>query len=1117
MRVLSSNGFAASGTNLIPPLATLSTPCRNSMKKKNTSATPPDQQQPSTTPASTEGAMDTTAERYSPDFKDEADKVVDGVNTSPIGVKHSNEDSENSTTPRTAVVGSFTFASSEVVTGKAGGALIDLTNDASSPSRDLTPQFKLEPSPSHVRAVASLSPRTGIADAPTRPLASQQDVMDEDTAEEKEEEEEEEEKETTAFDRRLMAIASMGERKENTEKKKKKKKKKTTNATEEEEDSKPGLASPSRKHLNFGGGGDDDTNVKKQKPGRSPLRPVGAPNLRTDARAKEKGKDDTKASDSSVRAVASPVASPRKSKHERKQQCPLSVNGGDSSNVQRISHTRSPRVSAGPAGPAVSPKRSRPRGVVVDGAPSQLRCEMKSGTPLSPPKRPRFVEDNSPAQNGNTIAHLSPVHHPTPPSMVAAAAALNETHVAKTGGTTERDPEEKEGFSFDGTTSPGFMRVLRGLRLPVWSPRGDKDAGAVEGSSPRVVVEAHALSATEERPCVVSSSTVAPGTPTRATSPSPFKLSFETWSPRNTARRAAREAAEEESAREIAAREHATATNVREVARRVAAKAVEAEVAKGGKHGGDARSVVSSEASQRHHDDDHRPPWNDRACFQKDDSPSALATAAAAAAAAAASDKNQGPYATPRAALRKAMERLREKEERLMAAIAPPPPPSDGDQEEPMTSSTTSATVSTPSRFVVPPQKSPVIAALSPMVSTLRSAIVSAPTSLDPDAAMFVEKLKVLRLTLWAALTTLLILSSLVLQGVLYAQVSPNDWLALASEALGTPAGGGTDGNDRAAGASLVLATEGILAALHDSPLSWGVLGTTVSAACGAAAIVFVAGPAAGGVAVTLRAGGGEDSGATATTTTTTTTTAVGAAALALGTVGTLAHVAGWVKSAVHYLVTAPRPDTSGFLHNLFVFFGLRHASPPPPPLGTFLKAALNYFGTSTWSSSSTSSGAARTTALGSATRRLFSSSSQALAEEVRAASTRAVADAAAAWRYDPSHATPSSSFGGGGGGGGSWSSEGGCGGNGGGGGGGVVGGRVASTSACARFADSYVASSAGGWRQLAFMLTALAVLSMLYSRVVVGRRRAIAASVASPLVSPGAAVAVALFAAPVR
>ena len=42
-----------------------------------------------------------------------------------------------------------------------------------------------------------------------------------------------------------------------------------------------------------------------------------------------------------------------------------------------------------------------------------------------------------------------------------------------------------------------------------------------------------------------------------------------------------------------------------------------------------------------------------------------------------------------------------------------------------------------------------------------------------------------------------------------------------------------------------------------DDPDSWGVLGTVVSAGCAAATIVFVAGPAAGGVPVGVRIGGG--------------------------------------------------------------------------------------------------------------------------------------------------------------------------------------------------------------------------------------------------------------------
>ena len=81
-----------------------------------------------------------------------------------------------------------------------------------------------------------------------------------------------------------------------------------------------------------------------------------------------------------------------------------------------------------------------------------------------------------------------------------------------------------------------------------------------------------------------------------------------------------------------------------------------------------------------------------------------------------------------------------------------------------------------------------------------------------------------LRLTLWVALTFALVLSSLVLQGVFHALSSPDDWLAFASEV-------GQSRDPRAVGAasaasasaSLVSATEGVLAALRESPLSWQV------------------------------------------------------------------------------------------------------------------------------------------------------------------------------------------------------------------------------------------------------------------------------------------------------
>ena len=118
---------------------------------------------------------------------------------------------------------------------------------------------------------------------------------------------------------------------------------------------------------------------------------------------------------------------------------------------------------------------------------------------------------------------------------------------------------------------------------------------------------------------------------------------------------------------------------------------------------------------------------------------------------------------------------------------------------------------------------------------------------------------------------------------------------------------------------------------------------------------------------------------------------AAGAAlALALGALGFLAHVAGWLKSAVHYLVTAPRFNPVGFgglLSRLSVFLGLREAA-PAPPLGGFLEALLDWAGRFSFSSPpppGIGAGVAGA-ALESATRRLFSASPRILAEEVRAA-----------------------------------------------------------------------------------------------------------------------------------
>ena len=118
----------------------------------------------------------------------------------------------------------------------------------------------------------------------------------------------------------------------------------------------------------------------------------------------------------------------------------------------------------------------------------------------------------------------------------------------------------------------------------------------------------------------------------RFTSPSPpFKLSshHHTWSARKSARRAAKKAAEDAAAKETAAREVAAAAAVRDAARRMAVKAKEAEAARERRDAaGDldnmspapapAPAVVGLRFELQYPD---RPAWNDRACFQKDNSP----------------------------------------------------------------------------------------------------------------------------------------------------------------------------------------------------------------------------------------------------------------------------------------------------------------------------------------------------------------------------------------------------------------------------------------------------------------------------------------------------------------
>ena len=178
---------------------------------------------------------------------------------------------------------------------------------------------------------------------------------------------------------------------------------------------------------------------------------------------------------------------------------------------------------------------------------------------------------------------------------------------------------------------------------------------------------------------------------------------------------------------------------------------------------------------------------------------------------------------TPRTALFKAMERLREKEERLAVAFAPPRRnQEDGDVPLPAQSQPSATTAATTVVTQTQTAATTKIMKMTSSSSTLVSVPSPPPLEVSSGAPPLGGGLAALRLTLWMALTFALVLSSLVLQGVFYALSSPDDWLAFASEV-------GRSRNPRAAGAasassasaSLVSATEGVLAALRESPLSW--------------------------------------------------------------------------------------------------------------------------------------------------------------------------------------------------------------------------------------------------------------------------------------------------------
>lgn len=413
----------------------------------------------------------------------------------------------------------------------------------------------------------------------------------------------------------------------------------------------------------------------------------------------------------------------------------------------------------------------------------------------------------------------------------------------------------------------------------------------------------------------------------RATSPRPFNLSYQSGLALRSPRRVMREAAEEAASHEAANREAMT----RKTARKAAAEVAETEAVRvreresaSATHPPNTTNNLGSSAR-----DNDRPAWNDRACFQKDD----------ALGAVGHRDETAPPFASPRRALCSAMARLKAKEERLKSALAPQP---KNDVQAPgMTTRAASKEVKQQREDV--------------SVSTAASAAMALNGHLEAPRGRAMA-----RFILWAATTLSLILSNAVIRAAC------DEWFASrAHSSKGLIA------------AWFALATDRV-------PVSWGLLGTAISSACAASAVVFVAGPEATGVPErahvrSLRHGG--------KTFWAHSTTAAGTAIVwMLGAFGLVAYAAGWSASAFHYLTTAPRVRPAGLVERLLLALGLR-VPPPAPPIGGFF-AALGG-----WAARSPG----ETGALTNAARRLTSASPPELARELRAAAARGLADAWAA------------------------------------------------------------------------------------------------------------------------
>jgi hypothetical protein len=1018
--------------------------------------------------------------------------------------------------------------SPSTATGK--GALIDL-HSAPSPSKDLTPQFKLTVSPGSERTNA-LSPISGggtTAGAPRWPFAI--------------------EEVETAFDRRLMAVASL------------------------EKDSPKQLepvATPSKTDL-------ECSDILEDTGGISAASGGTGVHVRMDDGVTDVADSTNKARASKLRADPSPSS---KGKAKTNWAALREVLGAPFKSLRTIDCSPDGDTSAsgghiGGGSHALSPGLISPElpqaaaqatsGLWVEGntAASPVGAGVATGTSTagrdSAPgttKRSSSLASNvlhDGDSNGSTIADLSPATAATSRSRVAAVAPY---HVQAAALEDKKVPSE---------TSPGFM-----MRLSGWSLLGG--GGGNRGASSEMAAEVAGQqneSSALEIPSPRSDHVGQGEAPTS----NPLELSDRTGSARHSARRADREAVVVAAAKEKAAREAAAAAAAQQAARRTAAQAAAAEVVAAAarvKGAGDTTPPAGFSAGITSESQDaDRPPWNDRACFQKYNSPGALAAAAAAAArisnaaiaaevggravdqaaevgggavdqaaevggravdqaaevgggavdqaaevgggavdqaaevGGGAVDQAAVPP-TPNRILFTAIDRLKETEERLRAALAPSPTTGDirGRATETETAAATAGTAAAAATTATTTVMSAMVETTEARSSPVdRATVASVPTEMEaaPAAPSTSPGLVVLRLSLWVALTASLVLCALLLQGVIYAQLSPDDWSALVSEAFNAPADG-----KGSAGAALVLATEGVLAALRASPLSWGLLGTTTSACCAAATAVFVAGPAADGVAGNLRirslhrdGGGGRRIAATPW--------AIGGA-FTLGALGWGAYITGWMVPAFHYLVTMPRQIPTGFggfMGWLLVVMGLREAAQPMLPLGGFLEAVAEWV-TRLSSGARAGVGAevgtgAGAEALMEATRRLLSASPRTLVQEVWAAAGRAGADITSTWlAIHPS--TGSSGFGGGGGGGGSWTSTGD--GSGGGGGGGAINMLLRT-------------SSTSGWLQLVFATTVMCSLSLWYVHAAVGRRRTLFAAVAWPLVSPGTAVAAALFALP--